>query len=117
MEREMEKIAGTVEEIGFHSEESGFTVLYVDVNGELVTVVGEVADIAEGEEIAATGSFRVHGTYGMQFKAELIERTLPATAGAIRKYLSSGAVKGVGPALAGRIVARFGDSTLEIIRG
>ena len=115
MEREMEKIAGTVEEIGFHSEESGFTVLYVDVNGELVTVVGEVADIAEGEEIAATGSFRVHGTYGMQFKAELIERTLPATAGAIRKYLSSGAVKGVGPALAGRIVARFGDSTLEII--
>lgn len=104
-----------MEDIGFRSEETGFTVLYVGVGDELVTVVGEVADIAAGEEITATGSFRVHGTYGLQFKAELIERTLPATAGAIRKYLSSGAIKGIGPVLASRIVTIFGDRTLEII--
>ena len=115
MEQELEKISGTVEDITYHSAESGFTVLLVDVGGEPVTVVGETAEIAEGEEITATGCYKVHGTYGVQFRAELIERTLPATAGAIRKYLSSGAVKGIGPALAGRIVARFGDDTLTII--
>lgn len=101
MEQELEKISGTVEDITYHSAESGFTVLLVDVGGEPVTVVGETAEIAEGEEITATGCYKVHGTYGVQFRAELIERTLPATAGAIRKYLSSGAVKGIGPALAG----------------
>lgn len=111
----MEQLNGTIEDIGFRNEETGFTVLYVGVNDELVTVVGEVADIAVGEEITATGSYRVHGTYGMQFKAELIERTLPATAGAIRKYLASGAVKGIGPAMAEKIVALFGDHTLEVI--
>ena len=115
MEQELEKISGTVEDVTYHSAESGFTVLLVDVDGDPVTVVGEVPEIAEGEEITATGSYKVHGTYGVQFRAELIERTLPATAGAIRKYLSSGAVKGLGPALAGRIVARFGDDTLTII--
>ena len=115
MEQELEKISGTVEDITYHSAESGFTVLLVDVGGEPVIVVGETAEIAEGEEITATGCYKVHGTYGVQFRAELIERTLPATAGAIRKYLSSGAVKGIGPALAGRIVARFGDDTLTII--
>ena len=115
MEQVLEKISGTVEDVTFHSEESGFTVLLVDVDGDPVTVVGEVPQIAEGEEITATGSYKVHGTYGVQFRAELIERTLPATAGAIRKYLASGAVKGVGPALAGRIVARFGDDTLTVI--
>ena len=115
MEQELEKISGTVEDVTYHNEESGFTVLLVDVDGDPVTVVGEVPEIAEGEEITATGNYKVHGTYGVQFRAELIERTLPATAGAIRKYLSSGAVKGLGPALAGRIVARFGDDTLTII--
>ena len=114
-QEELEKISGTVEDVTYHNEESGFTVLLVDVDGDPVTVVGEVPEIAEGEEITATGSYKVHGTYGVQFRAELIERTLPATAGAIRKYLSSGAVKGLGPALAGRIVARFGDDTLTII--
>ena len=114
MEQVLEKISGTVEDVTFHSEESGFTVLLVDVDGDPVTVVGEVPQIAEGEEITATGSYKVHGTYGVQFRAELIERTLPATAGAIRKYLASGAVKGVGPALAGRMVARFGDDTLTV---
>lgn len=115
MEQVLEKISGTVEDVTFHSEESGFTVLLVDVDGDPVTVVGEVPQIAEGEEITATGSYKVHGTYGVQFRAELIERTLPATAGAIRKYLASGAIKGVGQALAGRIVARFGDDTLTVI--
>ena len=104
MEQELEKISGTVEDVTYHNEESGFTVLLVDVDGDPVTVVGEVPEIAEGEEITATGSYKVHGTYGVQFRAELIERTLPATAGSIRKYLSSGAVKGLGPALARSVV-------------
>ena len=74
MEQELEKISGTVEDVTYHNEESGFTVLLVDVDGDPVTVVGEVPEIAEGEEITATGNYKVHGTYGVQFRAELIER-------------------------------------------
>jgi len=77
MEQVLEKISGTVEDVTFHSEESGFTVLLVDVDGDPVTVVGEVPQIAEGEEITATGSYKVHGTYGVQFRAELIEPCPP----------------------------------------
>ena len=65
MEQELEKISGTVEDVTYHNEESGFTVLLVDVDGDPVTVVGEVPEIAEGEEITATGSYKVHGTYGV----------------------------------------------------
>jgi len=109
------KLTGTVEDIVFRNDETGFTVLDLNVDGDPVTVVGEVLDIAEGEEVTVTGSYTTHGTYGTQFKAELYERVMPATAGAIKKYLASGAVRGVGEALARRLVARFGDKTLEIM--
>ena len=114
-EKEKIQLTGTVETVVFRNDETGFTVLDLAVGDELVTVVGEVLGIAEGEEVTVTGSYATHGTYGTQFKAELYERVMPATAGAIRKYLASGAVRGIGPALAGRLVDRFGDTTLEIM--
>lgn len=114
-EKKLEQLQGTVEDVIFFKEESGFTVLAVSVEDELVTVVGATAGIAEGEEITAQGSYAVHPKFGPQFKAELIQRTLPGTANAILKYLASGAVKGVGPAIARRLVDRFGDRTLEVM--
>lgn len=104
-----------MESVVFHSEETGFTVMEVAVGDALTTVVGETSEIAEGEEITAQGNYHTHGTYGLQFRAQLISRTLPSSANAIRKYLSSRVIRGVGPATAGRIVEAFGDAALEII--
>ena len=109
------KLAGTVEDIVFHNEDTGFTVMQMSVEDELVTVVGETAGIAVGEEVAITGSWTTHPNYGSQLKAQLIERTLPSTANAILRYLSSGAIKGVGPAIAKKLVAAFGDDTMTVI--
>ena len=115
MERELLKINGTVEDIVYHNEDNGFTVMTVSINDELITVVGETPSIGEGEEIAATGFYTSHATYGSQFKAQIIQRTLPSTASAILRYLSSGAIKGVGPSIAKKLVGHFGDQTMEIM--
>ncbi len=113
--QEPERISGTVEEVTCYKAESGFVVFDLDMQGELVTVVGELGKVEAGEEVSLTGSFASHPTYGTQFRAELCERRLPASATAIKKYLSGGSFKGVGPALAKRIVEAFGEYTLEVI--
>ncbi len=112
---EPETLSGTVEDIICYKSDSGFTVFDLNADGELVTVVGELGAVETGEEVTLTGSFVSHPSYGNQFKASLCERKLPATAGAIRKYLGGGTFKGVGPTLAARIVGRFGDETLTIL--
>lgn len=114
---ELQKLEGTVEYISFHSDDTGFTVLGLATqnNEELVTVVGELVDIAEGEHLSLLGEYTMHAAYGQQFRVSVCEKTLPATANAILKYLSSKAVKGVGPVVAKRMVACFGDKTLEVI--
>lgn len=114
-EKEYIKLDGSVDAIIFRSEETGYTVLEMETEDDLVTVVGSMIDVEEGEELSVTGYYTAHPVYGTQFKAQLCERRLPATANAILKYLSSGAIKGIGPVLAKRIVARFGDETLEIM--
>lgn len=111
----LEQLEGTIEDVVYHNEDNGFSVLEVSVEDELVTVVGEIPGVAPGEEISAMGRYTVHPTYGMQFKAQAITRTLPGTANAIFKYLAGGAIKGIGPALAKRIVNQFGDKSLEVI--
>lgn len=112
---EIRQLQGTVEEVVFRNEDTGYTVLEVDSDGELVTVVGEMAAIDPGEEIVAHGAYKTHPSYGYQFAASMVERSLPATESAIVKYLSSGAVKGIGPVLARRMVECFGERTLEIM--
>lgn len=108
------KISGIVEHIVYRSEETGFTVMEIDSDGELITAVGEITGIEEGEEVDLTGSYVVHSNFGRQFKVILTERRLPSTAHAMLKYLSSGTVKGIGPVLARRLVEEFGADTLEI---
>ncbi|MCR5806765.1 MAG: ATP-dependent RecD-like DNA helicase [Oscillospiraceae bacterium] len=108
-------IEGTVDEVVFCNEENGYIVLYLDCDGDLETVTGELGVIEEGEELKLGGKFVDHPRFGRQFRAATCERMLPATETAILKYLSSGAIKGIGPSLAKRIVDEFGTDALEII--
>ena len=112
---ETEQISGTVEGIVCYKPETGFVVFDLDCGGELVTVVGELGTVEAGEEVSLTGSFSSHPTYGNQFRAQVCERRLPASVSAMRKYLGGGSFKGVGPALAARIVEAFGEYTIETI--
>nr|MCR4924934.1 ATP-dependent RecD-like DNA helicase [Clostridiales bacterium] len=114
-EKQLEQLSGTVEEITFRKVENGFTVLDLNSDGELVTVVGVLPDVSAGEELRLMGEWGFHQVFGRQFKAELCERFLPANSASMLKYLSSGAVKGIGPATAEKIVAEFGDDTFEVL--
>lgn len=115
MEQQILHIEGTVENVLFKNESNGYIVLDLDAGGELITVVGELGDIEDGEGLILEGNYITHPKFGTQFKAEYCERKLPDTVVNIRKYLSSGAIKGIGPSLAKRIVAVFGDATLDIM--
>ena len=84
-------------------------------DGELITVVGVLPDIAAGEEVHFTGSWDRHPTFGRQFRAETVERAMPSTAATMLKYLSSGAVKGVGPSTAVKIIEAFGEDAFDVI--
>lgn len=111
----MEKLAGYVEHIIYRNADNGYTVLNL-VNGEdEITCVGIFSAIAEGENIEATGDYTEHPTYGVQFKVESFEEKAPEDKEAIERYLGSGAIKGIGLALAARIVRRFQEDTFRII--
>lgn len=108
-------IEGTVEHVLFCNTENGYTVLELDAGGMLITVVGELGNAEEGEYLSLEGEYQNHPHFGTQFRAQYWERKLPADALNIQRYLSSGAIKGIGPSLARKIVSQFGDRTLEII--
>ena len=109
------QITGTVENIVYRNDETGFAVLDLGVGDELVTVAGEMYGVSEGEELTVYGEYTVHPTFGRQFKATGCQRNLPSGAGAILRYLSGGAISGVGPAIARRLVDAFGDDTLDVL--
>ena len=112
-----ETLAGTVERVTFHNAENGFAVLKVKARGkrDLITVVGHAAAISAGEFITASGAWVSDRTHGLQFKAQVLKATTPTTAEGIERYLASGQMRGIGPAMARRIVAMFGDATFDII--
>ncbi|MBQ8883413.1 MAG: ATP-dependent RecD-like DNA helicase, partial [Oscillospiraceae bacterium] len=114
LEKEMKFLEGSVDCVVYRNDDNGFAVLTLDVDNEPVTVVGEFGNVEEGEELKLTGEFVNHHKFGLQFKAHLCERALPKSTSAIKKYLSSGVIKGIGPVLARKIVKKFGEDTLEI---
>ncbi len=116
MNEEQTTLLGTVASVVYQNEENGYAVLRVVTDeGELVTVVGCVPCAAPGESIAATGAYVTHPQHGEQFSAAEVERRLPETESAILDYLSSGVIRGVGPATAQKLVERFGADTLEVL--
>ncbi len=109
-------IDGTVNSLIFQNEENGYTVLRLDTtDGEQITVVGCIPCAATGEELIVTGEWKHHPVHGAQIQAETVERYMPRTESAILSYLSSGVVKGVGPATAQLLVQRFGEETLDVL--
>ena len=111
----MEKISGRVGEVSYRNPHTGYTVLEVICEQEVITVVGELGEIAPGETVEFTGKFTVHPTYGRQFRSSMVQQSIPQGAVAILAYLSSGVIKGLGKVLATRMVHRFGDETLLVI--
>lgn len=109
------ELCGSVEQIIFRNDKNGYTVLELSAEGERVTAVGTMPWVSVGEELRLLGAWKSHPSFGTQFAAETCERTLPTSTAAILRYLSSGAVKGIGPATAARLVDAFGEKTLEVM--
>ena len=112
---EKTELRGSVEDITFRNDENGFTVLELNVSGDLQTVVGVLPAVAPGEELRLMGHWDFHPSFGRQFKAELCERKMPSTAADLLHYLSSGVIKGVGPATAVKIVEMFGEDAFDVL--
>lgn len=110
-----EVISGTVEKITYKNSSNAFTVIILSTIDAHICAVGSMPFINEGDAVTLEGEFVMHATYGEQFKVSKCERCAPSTASAILRYLSGGAIKGVGPATATKIVECFGDKALEII--
>ena len=112
---EKTELHGIVEDIVYQNSDTGYGVIEIDADGMAVTLVGDLAFVKVGEEIAAYGNYVTHPNYGVQFRCDAIERTLPTSATAIMKYLSNGAVTGIGPSTAKKLVKAFGTQTLEVM--
>ncbi len=109
------EIKGSVDRIVFRNEQNGYSVIEISVLDNIVTAVGTMPYISVGEDLRLLGDFKMHPTFGEQFSVEVCERSMPTTTSAILKYLSSGAIKGIGPSTATKLVERFGEKTLEIV--
>ena len=116
MNEELEILQGTVAAVVYQNYDNGYAVLRLNCGGGVtVTVVGTIPLPVVGERLMVTGKWSNHSNFGKQFEAEFLERMLPQTALEIQSYLSSRAIKGIGPVMAARIVEYFGDQTLLIL--
>ncbi len=111
----MEKLEGYIEHIIFRNEDNGYTVMDLSVDGEEITCTGVLPYAGEGEKVELTGQYISHQSYGRQFKIEACEIKPPEDEESVERYLGSGAIKGVGAALAARIVRHFCGDTFRII--
>lgn len=117
----VDKVSGTVESVVFRNEETGYTVLSVrpvaegERDARRITVVGKCATVWSGEEISAEGRWMEDARFGHQFRAEILTCIAPTSTEGIKRFLSSGMIRGIGPKLAEAIVARFGTDTIHIL--
>ena len=113
---EQETVIGTISSVVYQNEDNGYAVVrLVTEEGELITLVGCIPCAAPGEALAAAGVYVVHPQHGEQFAAASVERRMPSEESEILDYLSSGVVRGIGPATAQKLVERFGADTLDVI--
>ena len=113
---EKETLSGIIDSIVYRNEENGYTVLILeDADGQPVTAVGIIPYVNEGDKLTAYGSWTTHKIYGKQFSVDSFERELPADEDDILRYLASGAVKGIGPKTAQKIVTKFGNDSFDVI--
>ena len=108
-------LKGTVEHIIYCNEDNGYTVMDLGLEDDVITVCGVMPYVGDGDSLILWGNWVHNPKYGRQFKVEQYERDMPADSTAILRYLSSRAIKGIGPRLAERIVSQFGDETLDVM--
>ena len=112
----MEKLTGTVEGVIYANEENGYAILdFGTSENELITIVGTLPYVGEGDELTVYGRWIHNPKYGRQFRVEQFEKSLPSDAAAILRYLSSHSIKGIGPKKAQKIVELFGEDTFDVI--
>ena len=110
------ELRGSVEDVIFRNNQNGYSVLTLYCEGIAATAVGIMTDVNIGDDLKLIGVWKTHPGYGEQFAFQYYEHEMPSTASSILKYLSSGAVKGIGRATAKRLVETFGENTLEIMQ-
>lgn len=111
----MEKLEGTVEQIVFCNEENGYTVCDLSTEDDIFTVCGIMPMLCEGDSLCVYGKWVHSAKYGRQFSVEQYERVMPADTASMLRYLSSRAIKGIGPKTAAKIVEEFGEDTFDVI--
>ncbi|WP_315074401.1 ATP-dependent RecD-like DNA helicase [uncultured Clostridium sp.] len=111
----MEVLNGFIENIVFKSEDTGYVVCRIRTEKNLVSAVGTVPFLKEGQNVKLTGYWTVHKQFGNQFNIQDYEELLPTSLDGIEKYLSAGIIHGIGPVTAKKIIARFGEDTLDIM--
>lgn len=109
------ELSGSVEDVIYKNADNGYTVINLGCDEGLIAVVGNLGDVNEGERLSLRGGWITSPKYGRQFKAAMCERSMPKTESEISAYLGSGVIKGLGPAIAKKIVKQFGTEALDII--
>lgn len=109
------ELSGSVEDVIYKNADNGYTVINFGCDEGLIAVVGNLGDVNEGERLSLRGGWITSPKYGRQFKAAMCERSMPETESEISAYLGSGVIKGLGPAIAKKIVKQFGTEALDII--
>lgn len=112
----MEEIEGVLTEIIYQNEVNSYVVGIFETEEEQITVVGYLPFIKKGDTLKIIGKFVEHKDYGEQFKIETFEKLMPQTLGALEAYLANGNIKGVGPATASKIVNKFGEDTIHVLK-
>lgn len=112
----MEQIEGIVEDIIYCNSENWYTICVIRSGRQQITIVGNMPQLAVGENITAKGNWTNHQIYGKQLKVESFERSLPTTTDSLLKYLSSGVIKGIGEVTAKRIIKKFGEETIKVLQ-
>lgn len=110
------QLSGKVSNIIYHNEKNGYTVFLLKSEGDYITVVGDGTGVEAGDTINIEGEFTYHKTYGEQFSFSKLEKELPADSESLVTYIANSEVKGVGEKTAQRIIKKFGDDALEVIR-
>ncbi len=110
------ELKGTLKDIIYKNEINGYCIATFEMDEGETTIVGYMPFIQKGDSLKVVGKFVVHPDYGDQFKVETFEKIMPETLDAIEKYLANGVIKGIGPATAKKIVKKFGQDTIEILK-
>lgn len=110
------EIKGQITDIIYENEINGYMVAEFEAEEETIVITGYLPFINNGDTLKLTGKYVTHPEYGRQFKVETFEKIMPETLEALERYLSSGIVTGVGPATAKKIIDKFGEDTIHVLR-